>query len=240
LNFAVVGATALDVAFFEERGINIPTNYSLRVQLDWFKEILPFLCNTSSKCNDMFERSLFLMGEFGGNDYTIPFFLPRTLEEIRTFVPLVIKAISSAIKELIDLGAVTLVVPGSLPMGCSAAYLTYYETADKEEYEPSTGCLKWLNKFAEYHNEELQKELSRIQALHPHTNIIYADYYNAAMRFFFGLQLNLGLPEEQRQHAAEGKAHTISTHQWNVAIKIIHWCVLVMTLHSMLAGMVCT
>lgn len=48
LNFAVVGATALDVAFFEERGINIPTNYSLRVQLDWFKEILPSLCNTSS------------------------------------------------------------------------------------------------------------------------------------------------------------------------------------------------
>lgn len=88
------------------------------------------------------------------------------------------------LQELIDLGAVTLMVPGNLPIGCSAAYLTYYETADKEEYEPSTGCLKWLNKFAEYHNEELQKELSRIQALHPHTNIIYADYYNAAMRFY--------------------------------------------------------
>ena len=87
-------------------------------------------------------------------------------------------------QELIELGAVTLMVPGNLPIGCSAAYLTYYETTNKEEYDPATGCLKWLNKFSEYHNDQLQKELSRIQALHPHVNIIYADYYNAAMRFY--------------------------------------------------------
>ncbi|XP_059436721.1 GDSL esterase/lipase At1g28580-like [Corylus avellana] len=185
VNFAVVGATALDASFFEERGIdNVSTNFSLRVQLDWFKQILPSLCNTSSKCNETFERSLFLMGEIGGNDYNYPFFMLRNIEEIQTFVPLVIKAIASAIKELIDLGAVTVMVPGNLPIGCSAAYLTYYETADKEEYDPETGCLTWLNKFAEYHNEELQKELTRIQALYPHTNIIYANYYNAAMRFY--------------------------------------------------------
>uniref|UniRef100_A0A2N9GG48 Uncharacterized protein n=1 Tax=Fagus sylvatica TaxID=28930 RepID=A0A2N9GG48_FAGSY len=185
VNFAVAGATALDIDFFIERGIySVSTNYSLRVQLDWFKEILPYLCNTSSKCNEIFGRSLFLMGEIGGNDYNYPFFLQRSIEEIRTYVPLVIKAISSAINELIELGAVTLMVPGNLPIGCSAAYLTYYETTDKEEYDPATGCLKWLNKFSEYHNDQLQKELSRIQALHPHVNIIYADYYNVAMRFY--------------------------------------------------------
>jgi hypothetical protein len=37
------------------------------------------------------------MGEIGGNDYNYPFFLQRSIEEIRTYVPLVIKAISSAI-----------------------------------------------------------------------------------------------------------------------------------------------
>jgi phospholipase/lecithinase/hemolysin len=88
------------------------------------------------------------------------------------------------LQELIDIGAVTLMVPGNLPIGCSAAYLTYYETADKEEYDSETGCLTWLNKFSEYHNDQLQKELTRIQALHPRTNIIYADYYNIAMRFY--------------------------------------------------------
>ena len=49
VNFAVVGATALDAAFFFERGIdNVSTNDSLSVQLGWFKKILPSLCNTSS------------------------------------------------------------------------------------------------------------------------------------------------------------------------------------------------
>ncbi|XP_059439206.1 GDSL esterase/lipase At1g28580-like [Corylus avellana] len=184
VNFAVVGATALDAAFFEERGINAFTNCSLSVQLDWFKQILPAFCNTSSKCKEKFERSLFHMGEIGGNDYNNPLLHLRSIEEVKTFVPLVIKAIASAIKELIDLGAVTFMVPGTTPIGCSPAFLTYYETADKEEYDPGTGCLTWLNKFSEYHNEELQKELTRIQALYPHTNIIYADYYNAAMHLY--------------------------------------------------------
>ena len=89
-----------------------------------------------------------------------------------------------ALQELIELGAVTLMVPGNIPMGCSAAYLTSYETADTDQYDPETGCLNWLNKFSEYHNDQLQKELSRIQALHPHTNIIYADFYNSSMRFY--------------------------------------------------------
>jgi hypothetical protein len=51
VNFAVIGATALEVSFFEERGIhNLPTNYSLKAQLNWFKDLLPALCN-SSKSN---------------------------------------------------------------------------------------------------------------------------------------------------------------------------------------------
>ncbi|KAA8549720.1 hypothetical protein F0562_001262 [Nyssa sinensis] len=53
-----------------------------------------------------------------------------------------------------------------------------------EAYDPTTGCLTWLNKFAEYHNEHLQIELNRIRELHPHVAIIYADYYNAAMNLY--------------------------------------------------------
>ena len=47
-NFAVIGATALDASFLEEKGIQVPTNYSLSVQLNWFKELLPSLCNSST------------------------------------------------------------------------------------------------------------------------------------------------------------------------------------------------
>lgn len=47
-NFAVIGATALDFSFFEERGVPVKTNYSLSAQLNWFKELLPTLCNSST------------------------------------------------------------------------------------------------------------------------------------------------------------------------------------------------
>jgi len=50
MNFAVAGACALDRGFFEEKGFTVDSigNFSLRVQLDWFKELLPSLCNSSS------------------------------------------------------------------------------------------------------------------------------------------------------------------------------------------------
>ncbi|BBH00963.1 GDSL esterase/lipase [Prunus dulcis] len=48
------------------------------------------------------------------------------------------------------------------PIGCLPTYLSKFETSDKNQYDPSTGCLKWLNEFAQYHNEQLQIELSRI------------------------------------------------------------------------------
>ncbi|KAK2982960.1 hypothetical protein RJ640_002645 [Escallonia rubra] len=87
-------------------------------------------------------------------------------------------------QKLIELGAVTLMVPGNLPIGCSSSYLTLFKGSNKEEYDPETGCLTWLNKFAEYHNELLRNELNVIQQLNPHATIIYADYYNAAMQLY--------------------------------------------------------
>ncbi|OVA09188.1 Lipase [Macleaya cordata] len=203
VNFAVVGATALDASFFEERlQITLETNYTLGVQLGWFKNLLPSLCNNfylycnscTDGCLEYLNKTLFLVGEIGGNDYTEAFFRGRSLAEVRTFVPKVIDAIASAINILIEEGAVTLVVPGKLPTGCSPAYLTYFKScSNKDDYSKSTGCLKWPNKLAKYHNKLLQKELDRLQVLHPHPTIIYADYYNAAMRFYMSPD-QLGTP----------------------------------------------
>ncbi|XP_024987711.1 GDSL esterase/lipase At1g28580-like [Cynara cardunculus var. scolymus] len=185
VNYAVAGATALDSSFHEARGVYNPmTNASLRVQLGWFKESLPSFCSTVSDCKRLIGRSLVLMGEIGGNDYNHALVAGKSIDEIETYVPLVIKAIVSVINELIELGAETLVVPGNLPIGCSAAYLTIFYDSDKVQYDNSTGCIIRLNRFAEYHNELLQTELTQIREVHPEVNIIYADYYNAAMQFF--------------------------------------------------------
>lgn len=80
------------------------------------------------------------------------------------------------------MGGRTFLVPGNFPLGCSVAYLTLYQTSNKEKYNPLTGCLTWLNEFSEYHNEQLQVELNRLRKLYPHVNIIYGDYYNTLLR----------------------------------------------------------
>lgn len=186
VNFAVAGAKALDASFFDEKGISeTVTNFTLRVQLDWFKDLLPSLCGTNANCTRYLQSSLTVMGEIGGNDYNHPLLQGRSIEEVKTFVPAVVGAISSAITDMIQLGAVNFIVPGNLPLGCSAAYLTYFQESNRDyDYDKATGCINWLNDLAKHHNELLQIELNRIRELHPHATIIYADYYNSAMRFY--------------------------------------------------------
>jgi len=49
-------------------------------------------------CEEYFANSLFLMGEIGGNDYNYPFLLRRSMDEVDTFIPLVVDKIISALK----------------------------------------------------------------------------------------------------------------------------------------------
>ncbi|XP_074580504.1 GDSL esterase/lipase At1g28590-like [Curcuma longa] len=179
-NFAVAGATALDNSFFKERGIRVYlTNVSLGVEIQWFRQLLPSLCSSPSDCADTLQDSLILMGEIGGNDYINPILQRRSLEEVKSFVPFVVAAISSAIIELIELGARTLVVPGITPLGCSSALLAKFQTQNVDDYDASTGCLNWLNEFSAYHNSLLEAELQTLRGLHPQATIIYADYFAA-------------------------------------------------------------
>ncbi|XP_058100726.1 GDSL esterase/lipase At1g31550-like isoform X2 [Magnolia sinica] len=128
--------------------------------------------------------SLFLVGEIGINDYFYLFNNGSSLEVIRTYVPQVVSTIGSAVHTLIERGAMTLVVPGGPPIGCSALILTIGASLNKDDYDKETGCLKRWNELVQYHNDRLQIELDRMRDLHPHATIIYADYYNAAFRVF--------------------------------------------------------
>ncbi|KAJ6832676.1 GDSL esterase/lipase-like [Iris pallida] len=185
VNFAVGGATAIDNDFFREKGFHVRwPNYSLNVQLESFKKLLPSLCSSASECKDFLSKSLVLVGEIGGNDYNHGFLQRRNFAEIEALVPKVIDVIASAVTELISLGARTLVVPGNFPIGCVPVYLAMYKSNQEEDYELDTGCIKWMNVFAEYHNHKLLEELDRLRKHNPSTTIIYVDYYNAAMNIF--------------------------------------------------------
>ncbi|KAL4290661.1 hypothetical protein GQ457_14G025420 [Hibiscus cannabinus] len=184
VNFAVAGATALNSSFLTKKGIpNHSTNISLGVQVNIFKDLLPSLCSSSSDCKELLRTSLIAMGEIGGNDYNHAFRAGKNIKEIRELVPLVIDIITSSINELIELGAVTFLVPGNFPIGCSPSLLTQFQGSDKDEYD-RFGCLTWLNQFSEHHNKLLQKELVKLRIRHPGVNIVYADYYNPTMRLY--------------------------------------------------------
>ncbi|KAH6829145.1 GDSL-like Lipase/Acylhydrolase superfamily protein [Perilla frutescens var. hirtella] len=186
VNFAVAGASALPDPFFLSRGIQVrQPNMSLADQLRWFKDLyLPKFYPNPSDRKKFLKTSLVLVGEIGGNDYNHALLDGKSKDLVGTFVPLVVKAIGSTITELIKVGAVTLMVPGNFPIGCSATYLTQFKSGNKSDYDTETGCINWLNSFASHHNKLLQQELHRIRNQNPKINIIYADYYNAAMRFY--------------------------------------------------------
>ncbi|KAG6507615.1 sinapine esterase-like [Zingiber officinale] len=184
-NFAVAGATALDVDYFLSRGIeNLFSNNSLSVQLRWFEQLLPSLCSSASHCAAFLSNALFSVGQIGANDYNNPFFQNRSAGEIATFVPDVVSAIGSAIEKLIEMGARTMVVPGSFPMGCCASYLNMFQGEKQDSYDPQTGCINWLNDFAIRHNRLLVAELQRLRRRHPEVAIMYSDVYHAAMAIY--------------------------------------------------------
>nr|KAJ0210673.1 hypothetical protein LSAT_V11C400168150 [Lactuca sativa] len=112
VNYAVVGATALNSSFLEARGIvNDLTNASLGVQLAWFKQSLASICSNVSgnqlsscslysiqqDCRNLIGRSLILVGEIGGNDYNYPITDGKPIDEVEPFVPLVTDTIVSAV-----------------------------------------------------------------------------------------------------------------------------------------------
>ncbi|KAL5222478.1 hypothetical protein ABZP36_027191 [Zizania latifolia] len=184
-NFAVGGATALSPAFFRAKGVPVGDFVHLDMEMKWFRDLLDLLCpGDPAGCKGMMNQSLFLVGEIGGNDYNIPLLNRVPITMIRSFTPSVIAKISSTITELIGLGAKTLVVPGNLPIGCVPNYLMIFKSDKNEDYEPDTGCLRWMNEFSQYHNELLIDELKKLRKLHPDVAIIYADYYGAAKEIF--------------------------------------------------------
>uniref|UniRef100_M8BYX5 GDSL esterase/lipase n=1 Tax=Aegilops tauschii TaxID=37682 RepID=M8BYX5_AEGTA len=187
-NFAVGAATALDAGFFHERDIpggssKFPLNTSLGVQLEWFESMKPTLCRTARECKNFLRRSLFLVGEFGVNDYHFSF-QRKTVQEVRSFVPHVVATISMAIegeKKLKPKIKTLLVVPGVIPSGCSPPILTKFAGTPPAAYDSKPGCLTAHNEVGLHHNALLQAALGKLRAKHRNVKIIYADFFGPIM-----------------------------------------------------------
>lgn len=184
-NFAVMGATALDLKYFKDNNVwSIPPfNTSMNVQLQWFDEVKQTICSSPQECREFFSKALFVFGEFGGNDYSFAWKAEWSLEKVKTMVPSVVASMVGGIERLLDEGARHVVVPGNLPAGCIPITLTMYATEDRSEYDPRTGCLKKYNSVALYHNAMLRIALDQLQRRRPDSRIVYADYYTPYIQF---------------------------------------------------------
>ncbi|WOK97188.1 GDSL esterase/lipase [Canna indica] len=179
-NFAVVAATTLGFEFFNERNLSrgLWVNASLHLQVDRFEKLMPSICGAPQECKDFLSKSLFIVGEFGGNDYSTALFFAVPIDEVSTFVPHVIKTLKDGVERLIQLGAVDLIVPGVLPVGCFPLYLTNYPTTNPEDYGPKTGCARRYNALSWLHNTLLRRALDELRRKYPSVSIRYADYYS--------------------------------------------------------------
>ncbi|TVU12495.1 hypothetical protein EJB05_46146, partial [Eragrostis curvula] len=180
-NMAILGGTALDFSFLKSIGLGYPiwNNGAMNVQIQWFRDLLPSICGSPQGhgCREYLAKSLFLFGPFGGNDYNAMLFFGFTVDQARNYTPMMVDNIASGVEQLIELGAVDIVVPGPLPVGCFAVYLTMIPSTNPADYD-EYGCLKPLNSLSLYQNSLLRSRLAGLQARYgASAKIMYADYY---------------------------------------------------------------
>ncbi|KAJ3701184.1 hypothetical protein LUZ61_004889 [Rhynchospora tenuis] len=175
-NFAVSSATALDLSFFQQNNIAIaPFNISLNVQIGWFQDLKPSLCNTTESCSDYFSKALFIIGEIGGNDYIFMLLSNKTVDYVRSYVPTVVDTINTAAEVLLKQGVMHLMLPGLGPMGCTPVILTLFASTNESDYD-SFGCLKKYNTISSYHSQLLSQTVTQLSAKYSEARIIFADY----------------------------------------------------------------
>ncbi|CAL4958955.1 unnamed protein product [Urochloa decumbens] len=206
VNFAVAGAPALNLTYLEGQNITveIPINISLNDQLGWFEKLKPSLCSDKTPgSSDCFRESLFIMGQFGGNEYlNILVNSNMTLEQARSYVPEIVNTISNGVERLIHHGANLhqiskaqetkvryssateyIVVADIIPVGCMPVILATHPspgTADYDRY----GCLKSFNAgLSRHQNALLRRRVEALRERYPHAKIAFAEHYRPVVAF---------------------------------------------------------
>lgn len=198
VNFAVAGATALTAESLAAKDIFNPvTNSSLSVQLDWMWSYFNSICYDDTDCAEKLEKSLFIVGEIGSNDYYHALSQGRTIGDANGMVFDVVQEIVEGVQRVIQIGASKVIVPGIFPLGCFPGYVSALGANETTTYDEH-GCLNELSNLSVYHNDQLQRAIHELSQDHMNITIVYGDYYNAfrrllrrAPRFSFNTTFNL-------------------------------------------------
>ncbi|KAL6634024.1 hypothetical protein ACP70R_026695 [Stipagrostis hirtigluma subsp. patula] len=104
--------------------------------------------------------------------------------------------------ELLEMGAVRMVIPGNFPIGCVPSYLAAANVTEPIAYD-GDGCLAALNAFAELHNARLLDAVAWLRRSYPRAAIAYADYFAAYVGVLRGARA-LGLDPARARTACCG------------------------------------
>ncbi|EEE62726.1 hypothetical protein OsJ_17529 [Oryza sativa Japonica Group] len=149
------------------------------LDIGWLRSLLRRAGNATAA--ERLATALFVVGEFGGSDYRYLLSGGKSLEQAKSFVPEVVRAICRGVERLVEEGARYVVVTGTPPAGCMPMELTKYAAANASSaaaaYDRRTGCLRRLNGLAQYHNWLLREAVERMRGKYPTTKLVYADFY---------------------------------------------------------------
>ncbi|KAK6122941.1 hypothetical protein DH2020_043318 [Rehmannia glutinosa] len=131
-------------------------------------------------CSEWIGNSLVLMGDIEGNDIGYALTQGKSIEEVQTYVPAIVKAIIDATREVIELGATQAIIPGNAPLGCLPYILTALRTKDSTAYD-ELGCLKSVNDLTIWKNDYLQQAITNLSSEYPNVRILYGPMYDGVL-----------------------------------------------------------
>ncbi|KAH7288976.1 hypothetical protein KP509_31G052200 [Ceratopteris richardii] len=176
-NFASSGATARNIRSFIS-----PFNLQIQVnQYKVFKDQVALSVEQRGTQGYLPEIVAFVKGlhiiQIGSSDFSHAYMnLKMNTEQIHSFLPGIVDAITSAVRELYETGARTFWVMDVGPQGCLPFVLSKYPhtMADLDD----TGCAEPYNRVVQTYNNLLRSQLAALRDELPMATIVYVDTYS--------------------------------------------------------------
>ncbi|XP_020236517.1 esterase-like [Cajanus cajan] len=128
---------------------------------------------------EYFARALYTF-DIGQNDLTAGFFSNMTLQQLNASVPDIVSTFASNIKNIYNLGARSLWIHNTGPLGCLPQIMTNFLSAERDAY----GCAKPYNDVCQYFNQNLKEALAQLRKELPLAAITYVDIFSAKYSLF--------------------------------------------------------
>ncbi|XP_057530283.1 GDSL esterase/lipase At3g26430-like [Amaranthus tricolor] len=132
-----------------------------------FKQLLPK--------GEYFSKALYTF-DIGQNDLTSGYFLNKSGDEVKAYIPDVLDQFSTVIMSIYDQGGRYFWIHNTGPLGCLAYVLERVPVKASEV--DHVGCASPINEVAQYFNRKLKDVVGHLRKKLPHASFTYVDVYS--------------------------------------------------------------